>query len=91
MNVHHPIFKEDKRAPRTTLTPCEQRLKELLCEGMSNSQCAAVLSITVEGVKHHLHNLYDKMGVDSRCELVAMVLGREIRDLKERLAELLRS
>jgi two-component system nitrate/nitrite response regulator NarP len=37
---------------------------------LRNKELAARLSITEGTVKIHLHNIYDKLGVDGRLELV---------------------
>jgi DNA-binding NarL/FixJ family response regulator len=42
----------------------------LVAQGLRNKELAQRLSITEGTVKIHLHNIYDKLGVDGRLELV---------------------
>lgn len=54
----------------TTLTPRELEIVRLVAQGLRNKELANRLSITEGTVKIHLHNIYDKLGVDGRLELV---------------------
>jgi DNA-binding NarL/FixJ family response regulator len=54
----------------TTLTPREIEIVRLVAQGLRNKELANRLSITEGTVKIHLHNIYDKLGVDGRLELV---------------------
>ena len=56
--------------PEATLTPRELGLIRLVAEGLRNKEIAGRLGITEGTVKIHLHNIYDKLGVDGRLELV---------------------
>ncbi len=57
-------------SPQSTLTPRELEIVRLVAEGLRNKEIAERLSITEGTVKVHLHKAYDKLGVDSRIELV---------------------
>jgi DNA-binding NarL/FixJ family response regulator len=52
------------------LTPRETEIVRLVAQGLRNKELAQRLSITEGTVKIHLHNIYDKLGVDGRLELV---------------------
>jgi DNA-binding NarL/FixJ family response regulator len=56
--------------PEASLTPRELELIRLAAEGLRNKEIASRLGITEGTVKIHLHNIYDKLGVDGRLELV---------------------
>ena len=56
--------------PASTLTPREREVVKLVAEGLRNREIATRLSISEGTVKIHLHNVYDKLGVDGRLELV---------------------
>lgn len=56
--------------PQFTLTPRELELIKLVAEGLRNKEIAERLSITEGTVKIHLHNIYDKLGVGGRMELL---------------------
>lgn len=51
------------------LTPRERELVRLVAQGLRNKEIARRLDITEGTVKVHLHNVYQKLGVDSRVEL----------------------
>lgn len=57
------------------LTPTEQRVTGLLVQGLSNAQIADELGVATKTVKFHLTNLYGKLGVNSRTQAVALVVG----------------
>jgi DNA-binding NarL/FixJ family response regulator len=53
-----------------TLTPREIEIVEMMAEGLRNRAIGERLGISEGTVKVHLHNVYEKLGVDSRLELV---------------------
>jgi len=53
----------------TTLTPRELEVVRMVAEGLRNRAIAGRLSISEGTVKVHLHNIYEKLGVDGRLEL----------------------
>jgi len=53
-----------------TLTPREIEIVRMVAQGMRNKVIAERLSISEGTVKVHLHNVYEKLGVDGRLELV---------------------
>ena len=55
---------------QAALTPRETELIKLVVEGLRNKEIAARLGITEGTVKIHLHNIYEKLGVDGRLELM---------------------
>lgn len=60
-----------KRAEqRSQLTPQEQRVALLAAEGMSNAQIAAALTVSPKTVDNHLQQIYSKLGIHSRRELI---------------------
>lgn len=52
------------------LTPAEQRVARLLLSGLSKKLIAAKLGISENTVKVHVRNIYNKLGVSSRAELL---------------------
>lgn len=66
--------------PFAGLTPRERELLSALAGGLTNAQIANKLDISLNTVKFHLKNLYDKLGVSNRAQAVAHYLkGREGR------------
>jgi DNA-binding NarL/FixJ family response regulator len=53
-----------------TLTPREVEVVKMVAQGMRNREIAEKMSISEGTVKIHLHNTYDKLGVDGRLELL---------------------
>jgi DNA-binding NarL/FixJ family response regulator len=53
-----------------SLTPRELDLVRMVAQGLRNKQIAERLFITEGTVKVHLHNIYDKLGLDGRLALL---------------------
>jgi LuxR family maltose regulon positive regulatory protein len=53
------------------LTERELELLRLVSDGLSNSEIAATLIVTVGTVKKHLNNIFGKLGVGSRTQAIA--------------------
>jgi DNA-binding NarL/FixJ family response regulator len=51
------------------LTKEEQQVLTLICQGLSNEQIAANLSISINTVKMHIQNIFKKTNVSSRGQL----------------------
>jgi DNA-binding NarL/FixJ family response regulator len=67
-----------RATPETTLTPRELELIKLVAEGLRNKEIGSRLAITEGTVKIHLHNIYDKLGVDGRLELVLAAQHKQL-------------
>jgi RNA polymerase sigma factor (sigma-70 family) len=52
------------------LTPRELEIVRLAAEGLRNREIAERLAITEGTVKIHLHNIYEKLGVNGRSQLI---------------------
>jgi DNA-binding NarL/FixJ family response regulator len=62
---------EGRRVPGAQLlTPREADVLLMLQEGRSNAEIALGLRVGIETVRTHAHNLYGKLGVSSRRELL---------------------
>ncbi len=61
--------KEPKIDYKTTLTPQEQKVFELMRQKISNKEIADTLFISVSTVKTHINNIYAKLGISSRKEI----------------------
>ena len=59
------------RAPRSSLTPRELEVLQLVAAGSSNREIGQQLMLSEATVKSHLVHIYDKLGVRSRTSAVA--------------------
>jgi DNA-binding CsgD family transcriptional regulator len=55
------------------ITGREREVIQMVIQGKSNADIAGELVISLATVKTHLHNIYQKVGVDSRYDLLARV------------------
>jgi DNA-binding NarL/FixJ family response regulator len=58
------------------LTPREAEVLRLVAEGLSNKEVAARIYRSMETVKKHLYNTYQKLGADGR--IAALTKAREL-------------
>jgi DNA-binding NarL/FixJ family response regulator len=66
----HSAIARDSAKGADTLTPRELEIVRMVAQGLRNKVIAERLSISEGTVKVHLHNIYEKLGVDGRLELV---------------------
>jgi two-component system nitrate/nitrite response regulator NarL len=57
------------------LTPREIEIVAAIANGCSNSDASEKLSIALRTVKHHLSNIYEKLGLSSRLELAMFAMN----------------
>lgn len=55
------------------ITEREFSVIQLICEGLTNKEIASELSISVNTVNNHVANIFDKMGVRSRIDLLKLL------------------
>ena len=60
------------------LTPRELEIISVVVGGYSNNDIAAKFSISEKTVKHHLTNIFDKLGVSNRLELALFALHHKL-------------
>ena len=60
------------------LTPRELEIIGVILGGYSNSDIAAKVAISEKTVKHHLTNIFDKLGVSNRLELALFALHHNL-------------
>lgn len=64
--------------PLRVLSRREKAVVALLLQGLRNREIAAELGVTEGTVKVHLHNIYQKLGIGSRTELVILASRNEM-------------
>jgi DNA-binding NarL/FixJ family response regulator len=57
------------------LTPREREVVRLVADGFGNREVAEQLGLSTHTVKNYLFNVFDKIGVSSRTELIMYVLS----------------
>ncbi len=62
--------------PLDELSAREMDVLRLLANGLSNGQIALKLNIAERTVRFHLHNIYDKLGLQGRGETIAWAVRR---------------
>lgn len=63
----------DNITERHKLTQREREILILLYEGYTNPAIAEHLNIAMNTVKGHVHHIFEKLGVNSRIDLVHMI------------------
>ena len=69
-------IKSEAEIARLGLTRREMQVIGALVDGQTNKDIAATFNISEYTVKHHLTNIYDKLGVYNRVELVLFAINR---------------
>jgi ATP/maltotriose-dependent transcriptional regulator MalT len=68
-----PIPREAKE--RTSLSPRETEVHELIAQGLTNEEIAKLLYISLSTTKVHVKHIYEKLGVRSRLEAARALRG----------------
>jgi DNA-binding CsgD family transcriptional regulator len=64
----------DGAVVRAPLSPRETQVLAMAAEGLTNTEVAARLTISVHAVKFHLASIYRKLGVGNRTEAAVYYL-----------------
>ncbi len=62
--------------PLASLTPRERELLRALGSGKTNAELARQLGVSINTVKFHLRNLFDKLGARNRAQAVEIYIRR---------------
>jgi NarL family two-component system response regulator LiaR len=62
------------------LTQREKQVLALLSKGLSNSEIAEQMSISMATVKFHMSNIFSKLGAKNRVEVVAIALDHRLAE-----------
>jgi two-component system, NarL family, nitrate/nitrite response regulator NarL len=60
------------------LTPRELDVVEAIVSGFTNREIAGKYAISEQTVKHHLRNIFDKVGVSNRLELALFAINHQL-------------
>ena len=67
----------------STLTPAEYRIYDLYLSGKNAKQIAETLNITENTLKYHNKNIYSKLGISSRKQLLRYATLKQHQDKKK--------
>lgn len=59
------------------ITPREKEILELLSKGLMYKEVAQQLTISINTLKRHIYNMYEKLHVDNKVEAINKVFGRK--------------
>jgi DNA-binding CsgD family transcriptional regulator len=71
-----PCLLAEGMQPGDKLTVREQQVIDQLATGGSNARIAEVLSISVRTVENHLRSIYEKLGINSRTQLISLLFSQ---------------
>jgi DNA-binding NarL/FixJ family response regulator len=63
---------------RSLLSQREREIVALVAQGFKNKEMAEKMFISEQTVKHHLHNIFDKLGVSDRLELALYAIHNNL-------------
>ncbi len=69
---------EESKQKKFGLTPRELEIVSAVVAGYSNREVAEYFKISEDTVKHHLSNIFDKLGVSTRLELALFAVNQGI-------------
>ena len=73
-----PAASEETRKKAFVLTPRELEIVSAIVLGYTNKDIARKYSISEDTVKHHLTNIFDKVGVSNRLELALFAIEHRL-------------
>src|SRR5690348_12627500 len=68
----------DAKKKKFGLTPRELEIVSAVVAGLANKEIAAYFKISEDTVKHHLSNIFDKLGVSTRLELALFAVNQAL-------------
>src|SRR2546425_10186568 len=75
------FIRTERRKDKFGLTPRELEIVRALSAGETNKDIARRFSISEQTVKHHLTNIFNKVGVSQRLELALFALSHNLMDV----------
>lgn len=69
---------DEARQKKFGLTPRELEIVSAVVAGYSNKEIAEYFKISEDTVKHHLSNIFDKLGVSTRLELALFAVNQAL-------------
>jgi non-specific serine/threonine protein kinase len=69
---------ESQAEGKPLLTKREEEIAQLVADGRTNGEIAALLGLSQSTVKNRLVRIYDKVGVNTRAELASRMARGEV-------------
>jgi DNA-binding NarL/FixJ family response regulator len=69
---------QDAKKKKFGLTPRELEIVSAVVAGFANKEIAEYFKISEDTVKHHLSNIFDKLGVSTRLELALFAVNQSL-------------
>ncbi len=69
---------QDAKRKKFGLTPRELEIVSAVVAGFANKEIAEYFKISEDTVKHHLSNIFDKLGVSTRLELALFAVNQAL-------------
>ncbi|MBI1297082.1 hypothetical protein GC175_19205 [bacterium] len=73
--LQQALRRQQSHKPLATLTAREQEIIRYAVKGRTNSQIATELNLSINTVKTHLRNAYEKLNITNRAELAVLALS----------------
>ena len=70
---HHEVIGIDEIAEKYDLTLTEKEIVALVYKGFTNAEIAGMRAITLSTVKRHVYNVFKKLDVSNRIEMVHLI------------------
>ena len=77
-----PPFITDAKG-QLLLTERELEVVSKVAEGMKNREIAVLLNVSEHTIKNHLFNIFERLGISSRAELILYLLGQRSSTLTD--------
>ncbi|MGI6153999.1 MAG: response regulator transcription factor [Christensenellaceae bacterium] len=75
LRIYNSGKKTNARTSSTNLTAREKEILDYLAQGLTRSDIAGMLGITVNGVKKHITNIYNKLGAINRADAIYIAMA----------------
>jgi DNA-binding NarL/FixJ family response regulator len=77
------FIRTERRKSNFGLTPRELEIVRAISSGETNKDIARRFSISEQTVKHHLTNIFNKVGVSQRLELALFALSHNLMEVED--------
>ena len=71
-------FNPAQKDPNSTLSPKEEQVVQCVVEGLSYKLIANRMNISINTVRHHIRNIYSKLQINSKAELIKKSLSGDL-------------